>query len=70
VQLALAAALVTLLVGGGAFAFWRNAQAHAGRERDARNAEAVAALLNQCEEALCGGDAAKAQVALEAAEAI
>jgi tetratricopeptide (TPR) repeat protein len=68
VQLALAAALVALLVGGGAFAWWRNAQAQAGRERDARNAEAVDALLNQCEEALKGDDAAKAAVALDAAK--
>src|SRR5438270_4819075 len=67
VQLALAAAVVALLLGGGAFAWWRNDQAQAGRERDARNAEAVAALLGQCEEALKAGDAAKAQVALEAA---
>jgi tetratricopeptide (TPR) repeat protein len=68
VQLALAAAVVALLLGGGAFAFWRNEQAQAGRERDARNAEAVAALLGQCEEALKAGDAAKAQVVLEAAK--
>jgi tetratricopeptide (TPR) repeat protein len=67
VQLALAAAVVLLLAGGGAFAFWRNEQAQAGRERDARNAEAVAALLSQCEEALHAGDAAKAAVSLEAA---
>jgi tetratricopeptide (TPR) repeat protein len=67
VQLALAAALVALLLGGGAFAWWRNQQVQAGRERDARNAEAVAALLGQAEEALKAGDAAKAQVALEAA---
>jgi tetratricopeptide (TPR) repeat protein len=67
VQLALAAAVVALVVGGGAFAFWRNAHAQAGRERDARNAEAVAALLNQAEEALKADDAAKAEVALEAA---
>src|SRR5262249_34045948 len=59
VQLALAAALVLLLVGGGAFAFWRNALIQTGRERDARNAEAVTALLGQCEEALKAGDAAK-----------
>jgi tetratricopeptide (TPR) repeat protein len=65
--LALAAAVVALLLGGGAFAFWRNQQAQAGRERDVRNAEAVAALLNQGEEALKAGDAAKAHVALEAA---
>jgi hypothetical protein len=68
VQLALAAALMALLVGGGAFAFWRNQQAQVGRERDARNAEAVAALLRQAEEALRADDAAKAAVALEAAK--
>src|SRR5262249_8999570 len=67
-QLALAAALIGLLVGGGAFAWWRNEQAQAGRERDARNAEAVAALLGQTEEALRADDAAKAAVALEAAK--
>jgi tetratricopeptide (TPR) repeat protein len=67
VQLALAAAVVGLLLGGGAFAWWCNAQAQAGRERDARNAEAVAALLGQAEAALTAGDAAKAAVALEAA---
>jgi serine/threonine protein kinase/Flp pilus assembly protein TadD len=67
VQLALAAAVVALLVGGGAFAWWRNDLAQVGREREARNAEAVAALLGQAEEALKAGDAAKAQVALEAA---
>lgn len=37
------------------------------RQRDARNAEAVAGLLSQCEDALRAGDAAKAAVALEAA---
>jgi tetratricopeptide (TPR) repeat protein len=58
---------VVLLLGGGAFAWWRDAQAQAGRERDARNAEAVAALLGQAKEALKAGDAAKAKVALEAA---
>ncbi len=68
VQLALAAAVFGLLLGGGAFVFWRNEQAQAGRERDARNAEAVVALLNQCEEALKADDAAKAAVALEAAK--
>jgi tetratricopeptide (TPR) repeat protein len=67
VQLALAAAAVALLVGGGAFAWWRNDQAQAGRERDARNAEAVAALLAHAEEALRAGDSAKAAVALDAA---
>jgi serine/threonine-protein kinase len=68
VQLALAAAVVALLVGGGAFAFWRNEQAQFVRQREARNAEAVAALLKQCEEALRAGDAAKAAVALDAAK--
>jgi hypothetical protein len=41
--------------------------AQAGREREARNAGAVEALLNQCEEALKANDAAKASIALEAA---
>jgi tetratricopeptide (TPR) repeat protein len=68
VQLALAAALVALLLAGGAFAWWRSALAQAGRERDARNAEAVAALLGQAEQALMASDAAKAQVALDAAK--
>ncbi len=67
VQLALAVALVALLLGGGAFAFWRNEQAQLVRQREARNAEAVAALLAQAEEALNAGDVAKAAVALEAA---
>src|SRR5262249_21744083 len=67
VQLALAAAVLLLLVGGGAVAWWRNDQAHLARQRDARNAEAVAALLGQCEGDLRAGDAAKAKVALEAA---
>jgi tetratricopeptide (TPR) repeat protein len=67
VQLALAAALVLLLLGGGSFAFWRNSQIQVGRERDARNVEAVAALLGQAEEALRASDAAKAAVALDAA---
>jgi serine/threonine-protein kinase len=68
VQLALVAALVLSLLGGGVFGFWRNTHAQAGRERDARNAEAVAALLGQAEEALKAGDAAKAAVALDAAK--
>ncbi|MFO0957307.1 MAG: tetratricopeptide repeat protein [Isosphaeraceae bacterium] len=67
VQLALAASVMGLILGGGAFAFWRAEQAQAGREREARNGEAVAALLGQAEEALKADDAAKAAVALEAA---
>ncbi len=68
VQLALAAAVVALMLGGGAFAWWRNEQVQVVRQRDARNAEAVAALLIQCEEALRANDAAKAAVALDAAK--
>jgi tetratricopeptide (TPR) repeat protein len=60
VQFLLAAALLALLLGAGAVAFWRN-------QRDARNADAVAVLLNQGEAALRASDAAKAQVALDAA---
>jgi eukaryotic-like serine/threonine-protein kinase len=67
VQLALAAAVVALLLVGGAFTLWQSEQAMAGREREARHAEAVAALLTQAEESLRAGDAAKARVALEAA---
>src|SRR5262249_441082 len=67
VQLALAAAVGLMLLGGGAVAWWRNDQAHLARQRDARNAEAVAALLGQGEEALKASDAAQAQRALEAA---
>ncbi len=67
VQLALAASVLAMMLGGGAFAWWRNELAQLVRQRDARNAEAVAALLNQCQEALRAGDAAKAAVALEAA---
>jgi tetratricopeptide (TPR) repeat protein len=68
VQIALAAALVALLLGGGGFAFWRNEQAQVVRQREVRNAEAVAALLDQAEEALRADDAAKAAVALDAAK--
>src|SRR5262249_4721531 len=56
-----------LLLGGVAFAWWQNEQAQTVRERLGRNAEAVAALLDQSEESLRAGDAAKAAVALEAA---
>ena len=67
VQIALAAAMLAMMLGIGGFAWWRNEQAQLVRQRDARNAEAVAALLDQSEEALRAGDAAKAAVALEAA---
>ena len=68
VQLALAASVLAMMVGIGSFAFWRNEQAQLVRQREARNAEAVAGLLGQAEEALRAGDAAKAAVALEAAK--
>jgi tetratricopeptide (TPR) repeat protein len=60
VQLALGAALGLLLVVGVAFGWWV-------WERQSRNAEAVAGLLDQCEKALRAGDAAAAAVPLEAA---
>ncbi len=79
VQLALAAALGLILLGGGAVAFWQDRQATARRtetqnrereERDrlARNAEAVATLLAQCEAALRADDLDQARVAFSAAE--
>ncbi len=57
-----------MMLGIGAFAFWRNEHAQLVRQRDARNAEAVAGLLGQAEESLRAGDTAKAAVALEAAK--
>ena len=68
VQLALSLAVGLLLLGGGAFAWWSAAQAQAVRERQERNAEAVKGLLDQGEEALRAGDAARAAVTLEAAK--
>jgi tetratricopeptide (TPR) repeat protein/serine/threonine protein kinase len=67
VQLALCAAVGVLLAGGGAFAWWSGAQVQAARARQGRNAEAVAGLLDQCEEALGRGDTARAVLTLEAA---
>jgi tetratricopeptide (TPR) repeat protein len=78
-QLALAATLGLLLLGGGTFAWHQDRQATQrraeteGRERDersrrGRNAEAVAALLGQCEAALAADDEATAALALAAAE--
>ncbi len=68
VQLALFAAVAALVLGGGAFAWWSGGQAQAVRERHGRNAEAVAGLLDQCEDALRGGDSRRAAVTLEAAQ--
>jgi hypothetical protein len=60
VQLGLVAAVATLLLGVGAFAWWHSA-------RLGRNAEAVSTLLEQAENALRAGDADRAEVALQAA---
>jgi tetratricopeptide (TPR) repeat protein/tRNA A-37 threonylcarbamoyl transferase component Bud32 len=68
VQRALAAAVVLLLLGGGAAAWWYDGRAHAERDRLARNREAIEALLAQCEVQLQADDAAKAAIALGAAE--
>jgi tetratricopeptide (TPR) repeat protein len=67
-QRALAGAVALLLLGGLAFGWWQAEQGRAAREREARNAEAVAGLLGQCEQALGRGNAAAAAVTLEAAE--
>jgi serine/threonine protein kinase/tetratricopeptide (TPR) repeat protein len=66
-QLALAAMVAMMVLGGGAVAWWQNTQLQIARERDGRTAEAVSALLDQCEEALRADDPAKAAVVLEAA---
>lgn len=68
VQLALAGMVGLLMLCGGAFALWQMEQAQAGRERNARNAEAVSALLGQCEESLRAEDASKAALSMDAAK--
>lgn len=67
VQVLLAAAVVLLMVGGGAFAWWRDHQTTIERARLERNAEAVAALLDQAEQALKADEVSKATTALNAA---
>jgi tetratricopeptide (TPR) repeat protein len=67
VQLALAGAVVVLLLGGGAFAWWQREQVQAVRARHGHNAEAVAALLQQCQDALHKDDTARAALTLEGA---
>jgi tetratricopeptide (TPR) repeat protein len=79
VQLALAATVLLAVLGGAvAVSIYRvqaeqarsdeAVRAAAERGRQGRNAEAVARLLDQAEEALRAGEAAKAKVALEAAK--
>jgi hypothetical protein len=67
VQGALAGALALLLAAGLAFGWWQAEQGRVAQERQARNAEAVAGLLEQCEEAMGAGDTGRAAVTLEAA---
>ncbi len=79
VQLALGAAVGLLLAGVGAVGWHQDREATRRRVEDenrlrderarlTRNAEAVAALLGQCEDALRADDAGKAALALGAAE--
>jgi tetratricopeptide (TPR) repeat protein len=65
VQRALSLALGLLLLGAVGFGWWQAEQGRATRERLARNAEAVAGLLEQCRQALRTSDAARAAVTLE-----
>jgi tetratricopeptide (TPR) repeat protein len=67
-HLALATALGVLLLGAGAFAWYSDHHAAQRRTRLELNAGAVAALLDQCEEALQANRVDRAAIALEAAE--
>jgi tetratricopeptide (TPR) repeat protein/tRNA A-37 threonylcarbamoyl transferase component Bud32/ribosomal protein S27E len=64
---ALLAALGLLLAGGLCFGWWQVEQGRVARVRQARNAEAVSGLLDQCEQALSAGDAIVAAVPLDEA---
>ncbi len=66
-QLALLAAVGLLLAAGGAFAWWQDRQAAERRARLARNADALAALLDGGTEALRAGDADRADALLKEA---
>jgi tetratricopeptide (TPR) repeat protein len=72
VQLALAAAVGLLLAGGGGFAWWQDRQATQRRTEAAgrakHNADAIAALLKSCEDALGAGDADRAAALLDEVE--
>jgi tetratricopeptide (TPR) repeat protein len=61
VQVALVAAVGLLVVSGGAVGWWQD-------HRRTRNAEAVAARLDQCEDDLRANRAVRATLALEAAD--
>src|SRR5205823_6676810 len=67
-RLALTAALGLLAAGGGAFGWWTERRAQTERQRVDRNAESIGSLLDQCEAALRGDDAARAATVLEQAE--
>jgi tetratricopeptide (TPR) repeat protein len=75
VQLALAAAVGLMLLGGGAVAWWRDREAtrkriederreQAERDRVGRNAEAIEVWVGACETALRADDARAAETAL------
>jgi tetratricopeptide (TPR) repeat protein len=79
VQLALAAALGVILLGGGAFAWWQDRQAErrkfeqqqqaaAEHDRQMRNGSAIGDLVARCEFALKGGDTQDAGEAFAEAE--
>jgi tetratricopeptide (TPR) repeat protein len=80
VQIALVVAVGFLVLGAGAGAWWQDKQTtrrrteaenrdRDERERWARNADSVSALLGRCEDALRDHDAARAGLTLEQAEA-
>ncbi len=67
-QLAWGATAGLLLLVGGSAVWWRADQIRTERERLGRNATAVAALLEQSDQALRANDRDRAAVALEAAQ--
>jgi tetratricopeptide (TPR) repeat protein len=67
-QLALAASLGLLLLGGGVFGWWHDRQATERQAAQARTGEAVEALLARCEEHLRADEADQAGVALDQSE--
>jgi tetratricopeptide (TPR) repeat protein len=67
-QLALMVAVGLLVAGGVAFAWRQDRLARDERERLGRNADAVAELLGQCEDALRTGDAERAGLAFAQAQ--